>query len=223
MKKLRVLVSSILLITILSGCAVHEGRPGFGFYDPPSQMKLKSASHWQIIAGDISKGIGVSQSLAGKRIYISEESKSKFGKVFSTALRSALLKEGGALSASPANAAVLQVQVESIRHKVTPAYKPGTLTALAVGISVFRGIETLTAGLNTLTAGLIGGDIYKSDMSQNDRTMTEVVITTSIRDGDAIVYSSTGIYYLDAVDQQLFEEPPPPHLLRRFMLVGGAQ
>ncbi len=52
-----VLIGGALLFSLLAGCMSYDGRPVVARYNPPDEYKLKSITHWNIIAEDVATQI----------------------------------------------------------------------------------------------------------------------------------------------------------------------
>jgi hypothetical protein len=205
-------------MALLSGCAVHEGRPPVKIFDVPAQGKLKSASHWAVVANDVALNIKNVETVQGRPIFFIMDEKTQFEKIFSPQLQSGLVSQGVPVAVTATNALTLKVRIDSVRHEIIETYRPGTMSSLAAGIQVARGIETASQVLNIASALAIAEDIYRSNADNRLRPRTEIAITVAVDDGAKLIFSRTDVYYIEDADERLFREPERP---RTYRIVGG--
>ena len=212
------------------GCTSYDGRPMVSTYSPPPEHKLKSITHWDIIANDVATQIQDTlqppqppesvdkpvnsqppKPISHQAVYISSPSSTDFDKVFSSQLKSSLLAKGFDVRTSPKDALVINFKVNSVYHvptKRSSDYVPGTLTALAGGVLVIRDAalyNPTTSGLVATTLGIAGAvDLYALWVEMNKRPNTEIALTTSAEVGDKYIIHRTDSYYIDTVDTGLF-------------------
>lgn len=207
MKKLSFGIVITITASILTGCAIHDGRPPVATFDSAPEYKLKSVKHWQVVADDISNQIAPVAKSGGQAVFIPSSTTTSFGKVFPSLLRSSLVSKGVAVSPSPSGALQVNVNVEEVRHVSLNRYKPGTLTALAAGVMVLReGTETARSAVGSLAALAVGADVVASVAEMDKRPSTEVVLTTSAEKEGRYALYRTDSYYIDSIDSSLFTE-----------------
>lgn len=188
------------------------------------QKVARTAQHWDVIADDVvEQTIDVledSKTLEGRALYVSPpEQRTAFNRAFREFMITRLVNEGAAVnvckSESPKGEGFvsagpdLQVTYDSqvIAHRAPmPDYEPGKHTALAAGILVVRrlaevSLNSLEAGALLLTAAA-GKDI--ADGREAAPTAAEVVVTTTVSDGNRIVVRRSDVYYVPLFDAQLF-------------------
>lgn len=203
--------------TLLTGCAIHDGRPPVARYNPEAQHKLKSVSHWQIVADDIAGQIELAARTNNQSVFVPMSQVTPFSKVFSSQLRSSLLKKGVQLSSVESGALVINVTVDEVRHVSMNKYRPGTLTALAAGILVLReATDTARSSIGAAAALAIAGDVIATASTVDERPSTEIVITTTAEKNAQYAFHRTDAYYIDSVDSSLFTETG-----RQFPVVSG--
>jgi hypothetical protein len=206
-------------VLALSGCALHDGKPRVGNFEVGEQNKLKSASHWQLVAQDVASQIV--QRVPYQPIYIPSGTNTTFSKVFASQLKSSMLSKGYTLSQSPVGALHISVTVEDVQHVTLNRYEPGTLTRLAAGLLVLREFtETARQVIGTTAGLLVVEDITRTAQEMDKRPNTEIVLTTeATKDGNVVVHR-TDVYYIDSVDTSLFTGAVTG---RQFKVIGGAK
>lgn len=217
-------VVGLLAALLVAGCAIHDGRPPVSTMDVGGQVKLKSASHWQIVAADVSSQIARAfkqDNLTPRQVWVPDgSSKSRFAAVFASQLRSSLVQSGLVVADSPKTAYEVEVKTEAVWHgKSRHAYRPGTYTALATGVMVLR--DAIINGSDPVGAviGVAAAyDVAKTIDEFSGRPFTELVLTTAIRHNGNYVLHRTDVYYVDEVDVALFETGA-----RDFAVVGTKQ
>lgn len=217
------LLLPLLGITLLSGCAIHDGRPSVATMDVPAQAKLKSAAHWQVVANDVASQIISaldSRDALSTPLWVSSATpKSTFSTVFASQLRSGLLQRGATVRDEKQSALEVSITVDEVRHVDEKRYRPGTLTWLTAEVLVIRQYllhPTRAVGAGAITALGAGTDAVLSANELSRRPNTEIVMTTAIKRGGAFVMHQTDVYYIDDIDVGLFIPG------REFKVVGGA-
>lgn len=203
------------------GCTIFDGRPAVATLEPPAQVKLKSAAHWQIVANDIGSQINAnitSKNLGNQAIRVPVDStSSKFAKVFASQLQSSLLQSGMKVVDGKENALEVSVTTEEVWHgPYRHVYRPGSITALTGGVLVLRDAFLNSATpINAVIGAAIGLDAAKTIEEFSGRPFTEIVLTTSVKQGNTFVMHRTDVYYVDEVDVSLFDSGQ-----RQFRIVG---
>ncbi len=194
-------------LILTTGCAIHDGRPPVARYTPEAQHKLKSVTHWQIVADDIASQIEPVAKAGNQSVFVPTTPATSFSKVFSSQLRSSLLKKGVRVSSAESGALVINVNVDEVRHVTLDRYKPGTLTALAAGVLVLReATDSLRSTIGAGAALLVAADAYRTFTELDKRPSTEIVITTTAEKNAQFAIHKTDAYYIDSVDSSLFTE-----------------
>ena len=226
----RILILAVVsgIFSLLTGCQSFDGRPIVGTYNPPPEYKLKSITHWNIIANDVANQIQAAFEASSTRtasdqekinqankptkipaLYIANPDITGFDKVFSSQLKSILIEKGFEIRSTPKNALTINFKVNAIHHiqvRKNTDYVPGTLTALTGGLLVIRdtALYNPSAAVPT-TLGIAGGiDLYALWVEMNKRPNTEIALTTSAEVGDRYIIHQTDSYYIDTVDTGLF-------------------
>lgn len=205
-RKIKVL-GALIALTLINGCAIHDGRPAPANINVTDEQKLKSVKHWEVVADDVSDTIAKAAINSKTSVYIKSDDKTAFDKVFPSYLRSKLLAKGVNVSASEQNALRVDLNVEAVRHVILNRYKPGSLSALAAGVLVLRdSTDSTRATIGSLAALAIGADVIASYNEVTKRPSTEVVLTTSIQKDSNYLVHRTDAYYIDSVDSTLFND-----------------
>jgi len=179
----------------------------------PSEHKLKSAGHWQVISAHLLNNLRDKLPNNQTPIYVPKMQNTTFSKIFHSQLRSTLSTSGHMLSDNDKAAVRIEVTAESVQHtELTNRYRPGKLTALAFGLKYLESASDL---IDAATNLMIAKDVGESIAETQYRPETEIVLTTVLRNNDIIVAHRTDVYYIDTVDEGLFKEN-----LRTFSVVG---
>lgn len=200
---------SIFAVALLAaGCASEV--PIATTHPLTTQQKLKSASHWDIIAKDTAQQAmaGLAKAnLAGVPVTVgTQQPNAPFQEGFRTFLITRLVEDGQPVMQTGAD---VEVQFEAqVVHLPTngSATIPGALTALATGIGVVRqahkwGDATQAGAILGLAALADFGSGYSTPV-----TMTEVIVTTSVLRAGKYIARKTDVYYLDDADGSLYEQ-----------------
>ena len=195
------------VLAVTTGCAIHDGRPPVANYHPEAQHKLKSVSHWQIVADDIASQIEPVAKAEGQPVFVPTAPTTSFSKVFTSQLRSSLVRKGVRVNSTESGALVINVNVDEVRHVTLDRYKPGSLTALAAGVLVLReATNTLRSTIGAGAALLVAEDAYRTFSELEKRPSTEIVITTTAEKNAQYAIHKTDAYYIDSVDSSLFTD-----------------
>jgi hypothetical protein len=200
---------SLLAVALLAaGCASEV--PLATTHPMTLQQKLKSASHWGIIAKDTAQQAmaGLAKAgMAGVPVTVStQQPTAPFQEGFRTFLITHLVESGQPVMQSGAD---VDVQFEAqVVHKPTKGHAtiPGEWTALAVGVSVIR--NAYKWGDNEQLAGVLGLAAL-ADLSggyATPVTKTEVIVTTSVLRAGKYIARKTDVYYVDDADGSLYEQ-----------------
>lgn len=204
-------ILGLLPALFLSGCAIHDGRPAVSTLDVPSQTKLKSASHWQVVATDVATQIDASlkqNNQAGTPIWVPAGNPgSAFSKVFASQLQSSLMQRGLSVVDQQGGALEVSVTTEAVWHGADRhVYRPGTYTALTAGVLVLRDAVLHHANpVGPIMGAAVALDVARTVEEFSGRPFTEIVLTTSVKKGSAFVMHRTDVYYVDEVDAALFD------------------
>ena len=203
---------AVLSLSLMSGCASLQGVPSAEPFQDATLKKAKSAQHWNVIANDVvAQTAGMNKG--GKPLYVSPTDDSAFSKGFHSFLVSGLVNNGIAVSTKPDGAAKVTYEAQVVRHIDGRAnhFAPGEIAALAGGVYVAREIGTSGASRSAQYAGgaavVAAADIGLAYAKLYGPTNTEVIVSTSITDGDRYVMRKTDVYYIEDVEGAMFETP----------------
>ncbi len=224
MSSFRILAVLVSLVAVV-GCAQSSAplsgtvvtRDALGAIHWAGQDVLESASHWQLLAVDtadslvgcldgktfLSRVSGEQEpychrdvsGLAGKPLYLElTDSAVPFSAAFHELLTTELVRRGRLVTLNQEDSLVVRYRVQFVkrRGKVPLNSVPGDYALLGAGVWVLRhsGISELLA-LGTLA------DIHAA---ANEFGGSQVIITTSLMDGDSFVMRRTGAYFIHDVD-----------------------
>lgn len=215
-----------LCMTALLGCS-HAPIPVAENFPYTAQKKVRSAGHWDAVAQH-----AVSTTLArlaetpaaNSELRVSLKSASSpFERAFRELLITHLVEEGKTVVERDDAPVEVSYQVQVVRHESDrPHLIPGFFTALTAGVYVahYLGVE---AHRDLAMAGGLGyaalADVARSQYSGGP-THTEVLLTTTIMQGDRYLVRNTDVYYIEDPDVGLFMSPPRGPAAREFKVVS---
>ncbi len=207
--KVRPVGTALALAAIVVGCATPYSEAPFATNFPTTkQLKVQAASHWNTIAGDVATQIA--SKLADRRpLYVTQSvTKSPFDRAFGNQLISALISGGHTVLKNPAGALTVEVDTQVVSFSSTrPQYRhTGTATALTAGVWALH-VGEATAGA-ALASAIIATDAYtwfQSEFASGATPQTEIIVTTSISDGNQYLSRNTSVYYVADSDKILYE------------------
>ena len=171
------LLVSLVLLSIITGCAQTAGVPVAEPFPDASLRKAKSAEHWNVIAGDVASQTVALRDRAdfrGKPLYVARSGdNSTFSQGFHDLLISKLVNNGMTVATRPESAIVVRYEAQVVRHLAGQGYDQ-------------RGAVAANAGLRS-------------------PTNTEVIITTSIADNNRLLMRKTDVYYVEDAEGVMFE------------------
>ena len=196
------LLSSMVIIMLMTGCSAtlqSKAPVPDEFYPLTHQKHMQAAHHWDILAEDVGKQVSAADT--EKAIYVSESSdNTPFNSAFRNMLITQLHKNGLNVSKENKSASVLEFNTQVIEHKDRSTVMPikGSSFALLGGtlaIAKLVSDSSLPVGLSILTAA-----DYASSGLFGSYPVTEVIITTSVYDGNLLLKATTDIYYIGKGD-----------------------
>jgi hypothetical protein len=202
-------VNLLFVALLATGCASEVPIPTT--HPLTSQLKLKSAHHWDVIAKDVAQQTASSltkNNLSSTPVTVNTQQPDA---PFQTGFRNFLITHLVDLNQPVAqkNADVeVQFETQVVRHNSErQASVPGEITALTAGILVVRQ-AALNWGGNAQTAGALAL-AGLADWGKGHATVlskTEVIVTTSVTRKGQFLMRKTDVYYLDDADGSLFEQ-----------------
>jgi hypothetical protein len=201
----------ILLVLLLSaGCASRV--PLATNHPLTTQKKAKAAHHWDVLADDIAHqtqlaAFGTKSVLHDKALYIQPRGTSAFDTAFRNFLITRMVNRGLPVTTEVKDGVAVSYDIQLLRHDSSRyTHVPGTLTALAAGIWVIRGIVGSAAAAIPTTLGLTGLADFALGHYAGEATHTELIVTTSILNNATYLLRKTDIYYIEDADTDLFTE-----------------
>jgi hypothetical protein len=201
----------VLLALLLStGCASRV--PVAVNHPLTTQKKAKAAHHWDVLAEDIAVqtqavAFAAGSALRDKPLFIQPRGNSDFDLAFRNFLITRLVNRGLPVTSDPKEGTAVSYETQLLRHESSRyTHIPGTLTSLAAGVWVVRGIVDSASAALPATLGLTGLADYAAGLYAGGATHTELIVTTSIVDASRYVLRKTDIYYLEDEDTDLFSE-----------------
>lgn len=218
------LFSSALL---LGGCASkYADVPAPARFENAEQQKLQAANHWKLIARHIAKQIAddTADRLNGRLIYVpTPNNEQAFVTGFRELLITELVRQGTPVSIKPEQALQVDVQYSIFKfseERARQTYHYGDATALAAGLWAVGGVmagnlasaKGVDAGIKLLTgaAALDGFGWLSNEALGRGRfangavPRSEILLTTSIADGNRLISRVSNIYYTADEDHALY-------------------
>ena len=200
-KRILILTSAIWLTTACS----HQ--PWVAAQPLASQQKISAAQQWGLIAEDVTEQTRLALLKAdyletATPVYVSESTNAHFDRGFRNYLITSLVNAGFNVATQQQGAIEIQYESQVIRHgdSFDPGamgYQPGVATAGAAGLWVLR-----NASPTSLAASIVAGtDAYLAVKPTN----VELLLTTSIVQGNRYLMRNTDAYYIEDADAYLFE------------------
>lgn len=205
---MRASVVTVAMGLFLVGCA-QVPKPST--YLLSYQQKMQAAHHWELLAQDVAGRVVAEQGTLGTGGVYVQPTAGVFGEAFANLVKTELVRNGVAVTSAPANAAVLAVDVQLIRHRAKWPHRanrmhPGFWTGVA---TIVRLADNVTKNM-IIPAG-VAADML--DGSMTTLTEHEVVITTSLdKDGRCLMRQSD-IYYVNDADRMQYAKGTPAKTL----------
>ena len=197
---------------------------------PLSYQKVaRSAHHWDVVADDVVqqtlKRIEELPQLQGRGIFVADGASSVFDTAFRDFMITRFVGTGASVSVCKRQQdnkpgfdregrdIEIQYQTQLVRHgEALPAYIPGALTMLGSGVAVVR--NAVLRGIGEANAAIIGAGAV-ADFAAGHAALptgTEIIITTSIAEGNRFLMRKSDVYYVPDSDARLFFQSVPRNL-----------
>lgn len=194
---------------VLTGCA-NAPIPVAENFKYTSQLKVRSAGHWELVSQDV-----VGQTLAslqkigaaGAPLYIGlPPNPSSFEYAFRDFLITQFVQNGTPVMQAPGETLDVTYQAQVVRHNSErPHFIPGIITMLASGVAVGYGLRHEHIDMQILAGlGLAAGLDYANSINSGGPTNTEMILTTTVARAGQFVARKTDVYYLENADTPLF-------------------
>jgi len=177
------------------------------------QGKLMAAAHWKIIAENEADLLAArftpesSFTVAVDDPRHDSPNASRFGVAYHHMLSAGLINNGmrvfdtGGDFQLSYHLAVIEHQPREQKNR--PA---GFFSGILAGSYVLATVASEAATPGVAVVPLAAGvDVYRWANSDTETPNTEIVLTTAARRDDQVVYSNSSIYYLSAVDRELYD------------------
>ena len=193
------------VIFTLAGCT---NQPWVKQYPPGmTQQKISAAQQWGLIADDVTEQTKLALLKEdylnlGTPLYVSEQTNAHFDRGFRNYLITSLVNAGFNVVIEQEDAIEIQYESQVIRHAESfdpsaRGYTPGVATAGITGLWVLRNASPM----NILASAAVGADVYQAFKP----TDVELLLTTSIVQGNRYLMRNTDAYYIENADAYLFE------------------
>lgn len=181
------------------------------------QEELRASQHWNILAGDAAEQIHATLRMTGNKVLFVAEpaARSEFHRAFHALLTTQLVERGLVVTGTSSNAAIVSFDAQLVAHRSDRlARRPDAAVAIGPGIQVSRDVTRQGRFLDG-TAAPYSGLVPR----------TEIIVTTSIRDGQQFISRRTDIYYVQEPDTGLFlpHAYPPAAVLKSIRISGDAK
>lgn len=200
-------IALVCLVCISTGCT---NQPWVEPHPTTMQQKISAAQQWGLIAEDVTartKSTLLKADYLDEKtpLYVAESTNAHFDRGFRNYLITSLVNTGFNVVAHKEGGIEIQYESQVIRHGASfdpkvMGYKPGALTAGVTSFWVLRDAGTIGLAAGTI-AGAAGLDFYNSRKPTN----VELLLTTSILQGNRYLMRNTDAYYIENADIYLFE------------------
>ena len=206
----------LTLVLCLAGCVRVPQPQGYPYSD---QKKMQAAHHWNVLANDVANKINnelVRRNYFNASLYVKHSCNKPeackqsetfpFDEGFNDLLTTQLVNFGVNTQVVPEGSTLtVDYKVQVVYHQSDRSQwpQPGLLTALTTGVMVFRDAPweiiaiASAAAIDTVSATTTVNGHY------------EVIITTSIIDGNKYVMRSSDIYYINDADFWQYQQSSP--------------
>lgn len=226
MKPRRWSMLTVVAAAVLAGCS-HAPIPVAENFPYSAQKKVRSAGHWDVVAGHAVTTALERLGRAGGKAEVVQvvlpERASPFEQVLREMLVTHLVNAGVAVVDRADAPVKMLVQAQLVRHDSDrPHFIPGLFTALTAGVYVahYLGVH---AHQDAAMAGGLGfaalADVARSQYTGGP-THTELVLTTTLVQGDRHLARNTDVYYIEDRDVALFRKAPALVPAREFKVVS---
>jgi hypothetical protein len=214
------------MLSFLTACSSVDGVPNPVSFTSNPQYKLKSVTHWKLIAQDVASQVAEQITVEDKvrtPIFLKlPVEPTTFERNFMPMLRAALMKEGFIVSSQSQGAAELQIQVDKVAH--APVYRSGTLVLLGAGLLAMRDAAIHNAYQLTPGGGMAVAVLADQSMQTKYAAPPDLELTlnVSVTQAGQYIFAQTQVYYLASEDRMVYENLPQPVPQNRpFSVIGG--
>lgn len=207
-------ISAILACMLtIAGCATpYSEVPIAKNFPTTSQEKLQAASHWGLIANDLSRKIQANMASKvdkNQPIYVSAKAASPFNQAVVSELISSLVADGYTVVKTPENTVKVDVDTQVLQFSANrlQARKVGALTAIATGLWASAEYGSVT-GAGVVTGVIAGSEALAymdSDRASGSTPKSEIIINISVSDANRYIAVSRATYYVSDSDKWLYQ------------------
>lgn len=179
------------------------------------QKKALTAQHWGWIAEDAAirtkLSLGKHGISAEQPVYVVDNSKNDFDRAFRKYLISHLIEQGTVVSTIAEGAIEVKYESQLIRHghmvdMAVNGYKPGTLVAGVAAFWVLRDVLGSGSTSSKVAGSTALAGAYDSYNYLNPKeTPIELILTTSITNGNRYLMLNADSYYVEKGEEALFQ------------------
>jgi len=209
-------IVSILLAVfslLLAGCSSkYSAYPLAIKPEYSEQQKIQAAAHWNAIANNEAGLMLKKLASQSALVYVDGNSggNSVFANAYAELLTSALVQSGTTVllnSNRVTHTVYYDIQVVHHHNGRGPLpVKPGFLTALAATVFLIDSTENWSHP-SLVAVPLLAASEYALYKSKFDYTpVTEVIITTKLKNGNSLISSNSSIYYFNAKDSGHYKD-----------------
>ncbi len=195
----------------MAGCS-HAPIPVAENFPYTAQKKVRSAGHWDAVAGHVASSTltRLAQTSAADSALqvVLPASPTAFDRAFRELLITRLVNDGKTVVERDDAPVKVSYQAQVVRHNSgRPHFVPGLFTAITSGVYVahYLGVK---AHQDAALAGGLGyaviADVASSQYTGGP-THTEIILTTTIMQGDRYLVRNTDVYYIEDSDATLFQ------------------
>lgn len=199
---MKALITSAIVASLgLVGCASQVPVPQT--YPLTYQQKMQAAHHWDVLATDVASRLGgaLSSVKGGETVVLHVQPPNElyvFGRAFYNLLTTELIQKGFGVTLDPAEADLeVLYDVQLVTHKdrgfIRP--RPGVFTTLTTGVLVLRELAESSVPEAAVLAGAAAIDIGSGYIT-GPTPDSEVIITTSVMNGNRFVTRISDLYYV---------------------------
>lgn len=204
------LMKMLTLAGVMCMTAGCTNQPWVEPYPVTTQQKISAAQQWGLIADDVIEQTRLALLKAdhvdtATPVYVSESTNAHFERGFRNYMITGLVRAGFNVVTQKEDAIEIQYESQVIRHGASfdpraMGYEPGGLTAGVASFWILRNAGSAGLAAGTI-AGAAGLDLYNA----RKPTDVELLLTTSIVQGNHYLMRNTDAYYIEKTDAYLFE------------------
>lgn len=212
---------ALLAAFALSGCNNrYQAFPRAVTFEGSEQAVARSAAHWNLMASN-EAGLISANFASAPMLYIQPAAvnDSPFEQAYHRLLSAQLVNHGAHVMRNPGSAALLlDYDILVITHNNGRSLRPrpgffSTAFAIAAIAGNVPNWEDNKLAIVPLALGL---DVINDFWRDTRATMSEIIVTTTLHDGDRLLRSDARIYYVRDADLGNFETRG-----KTFSVVGG--